>query len=119
MTPAFLEASSSTASAQAARPEGRAASSDALPRDAILSLEQAAELLGETLRGVRDLTSVRLLKHQLIDGERCVWLSDLLTYKRDLERARARWEANPLSRMPDDTPNPVDVLPEYAHMRRR
>jgi len=118
MTPAVLEASSSTAPAQAARPAPRAPSSDALPRDAILSLEQAAELLGETLRGVRDLTSVRLLKHQLIDGERCVWLSDLLTYKRDFERAQAEYRADPLSRLPDDLPNPIDVLPEYAHMRR-
>jgi len=112
MTPAVLEVpSSSTAPAQAAQPTAP------LPRDAILSLEQAAELLGETLRGVRDLTSVRLLKHQLIDGKRCVWLSDLITYKRNFERERAEYRADPLSRLPDDLPNPIDVLPEYAHMR--
>jgi len=115
MTPAVLEASSRTAPttpAQAVQPTAP------LPRDAILSLEQAAELLGETLRGVRDLTSVGLLKHQLIDGERCVWLSDLITYKRNFDRGYAEYLADPLSRMPDDLPNPVDVFPEYAHMRR-
>jgi len=112
MTPAVLESPiAPSAPAQSARA--------ALPKDAILSLDQAAELLGETLRETRDLTSMGLLKHQLIDGERCVWLSDLIAYKCDFERARAKWQANPLSRMPDDTPNPVDVLPEYAHMRRR
>jgi len=114
MTPAVLEASSSAATATTAQTVQPTAP---LPRDAILSLEQAAELLGETLRGVRDLTSVRLLKHQLIDGERCIWLSDLITYKRDFERARAEYRNSPTSRMPDDLPNPIDVFPEYAHMR--
>jgi len=117
MTPEVLDAPASIAStvpAQTLRPASRAPSSDAL-----LSLEQAAILLGETLKGIRHLTGLGLLKHQLIDGECCVRLGDLIDYKRDFERARAQWEANPLSRMPDDTPNPVDVLPEYAHMRRR
>jgi len=59
-----------------------------------------------------------LLKHQLIDGERCIWLSDLIAYKRDFERARAKWEADPLNRPCDETPNPFDVLPEYADMLR-
>jgi len=59
-----------------------------------------------------------LLKHQVLDGERCVWLSDLLTYKRDFARDFAEYLADPLSRLDDDSPNPVDVLPEYAHMRR-
>jgi len=110
MTPAVLEASSSTAPSQAIQPTAP------LPRDAILSIEQAAEVLGESPCEVRDLTSVGLLKHQLIDGERCIWLSDLITYKRNFERARAEWRADPLSRLPDDAPNPFDVLPEYAQM---
>jgi len=110
MTPAVLEASSSTAPAQAIQPTAPP------PRDAILSLDQAAELLGESLGETRDLTSVGLLKHQLIDGERCVWLSDLIAYKRNFERARAEWRADPLSRLPNDAPNPFDVLPEYAQM---
>jgi len=87
------EAASNTA-AQAACPRP--------PTDAILSIEQAAVLLGETLRGVRDLTRLGLLKHQLIDGERCVWLSDLIAYKTEFERARAEWQADPLNRMWDD-----------------
>jgi len=116
MTPAVLEVSSSTASAQVAQPAPRAPSNDALPRDAILSLEQAAELLGESLGETRDLTSVGLLKHQLIDGERCVWLSDLITYKRNFERARAEWRNSPTSRIDDEMLNPFDVLPEYAAM---
>jgi len=112
MTPAVLESSTaSTAPAQASQP------TTPLPRDAILSLDQAAELLGESLGEVRDLTSVGLLKHQLIDGERCIWLSDLITYKRNFERAYAEYLADPLSKLPDDAPNPIDVLPEYAHMR--
>ncbi|KXU36501.1 hypothetical protein AXK11_04485 [Cephaloticoccus primus] len=86
------------------------------PTDAILSIEHAAELLGETPGETRDLTSMGLLKYQLIDGERCIWLSDLITYKRKMERARIEWEADPLSRMPDG-PNPIDVFPEYAHLR--
>jgi len=72
------------------------------PTDAILSLDQAAALLGETLRGVRDLTKIGLLKHQLIDGERCVWLSELIAYKIDYDRRRAQWQADPLNRMWDD-----------------
>jgi len=92
MTTATIEAPSTTQTRGSSRP----------PTDAILSLDQAAQLLGETLRGVRDLTTVGLLKHQLIDGERCVWLSDLITYKADFERARAAWEADPLNRMWDD-----------------
>jgi len=105
--------------AQMAAPNPTLPTRASLPTDAILSLEQAAVLLGESLREVRNLTSVGLLKHQLIDGERCVWLSDLIDYKRDFDKRFAAWQANPLSQMPDDTPNPVDVLPEYAHMRRR
>jgi len=89
------------------------------PTDAILSLDQVAPLLGKTLKGVRHLTTTGLLKHQLIDGERCVWLSDLIAYKTDFDRDYAEYLADPLSRMPDDLPNPVDVFPEYAHMRRR
>jgi len=88
-----------------------------LPRDTLLSLEQAAVLLGESLQETRDLTSIRLLKYQLIDGERCVLLSDLIAYKADFDKRYAIWRADPLNQMPDDTPNPVDVLPEYAHMR--
>jgi len=118
MTPEVLEAPSAQTTSAQQSPAAQATRAS-LPTDAILSLDQAAALLGESLKGVRHLTSMGLLKHQLIDGERCVWLSDLIVYKTDFERARARWEANPLSRMPDDTPNPVDVLPEYAHMRRR
>jgi len=72
------------------------------PPDAILSLDQAAQLLGETLRGVRDLTTVGLLKHQLIDGERCIWLSDLVAYKTDFDKRFAEWQADPLNRMWDD-----------------
>jgi len=90
MTPAVLESPvAPSASVQPTR--------ESLSKDAILSIEQAAELLGETLRGVRDLTSIGLLKYQLIDGERCTWLSDLIAYKRDFERARAKWEADPLN----------------------
>gem|GEM_PF-1267093 len=118
MTPEVLEAPSAQTTSAQQSPVAQATRAS-LPTDAILSLDQAAALLGESLRETRNLTSVGLLKHQLIDGERCVWLSDLIAYKTDFERARARWEANPLSRMPDDSPNPVDVLPEYAHMRRR
>jgi len=111
MTPAVLESPAApSASAQSTRAS--------LPKDAILSIEQAAELLGETPCETRDLTSMGLLKHQLIDGERCVWLSDLIAYKRDFERARAEWEADPLNRPCDETPNPFDVLPEYAEMLR-
>jgi len=73
-----------------------------LPTDAILSIEQVAELLGQPPRETRDLTSMGLLKYQLIDGERCIWLSDLITYKRDFDRARAEWRADPLNRMWDD-----------------
>jgi len=78
------------------------ARAEPLPRDAILSLEQCAEILGECLDETRDLTSMGFLKYQLIDGERCVWLSDLLTYKRDFERDYAIWEADPLNKMWDD-----------------
>jgi len=119
MAPEVLDAPASTTSAQKLLSAQAAQQRSTLPTDAILSLDQAAALLGKTLKGTRHLLCTGLLKHQLIDGERCVWLSDLITYKTDFERARARWEANPLSRMPDDGPNPVDVLPEYAHMRRR
>jgi len=114
MTPAALEAQTPIVPAPAPAPATRQRST--LPTDAILSLDQAAELLGETLRGVRDLTSVGLLKHQLIDGERCIWLSDLIAYKRDYEKGRAEWRADPLNRVPDDLPNPFDVIPEYAQM---
>jgi len=72
------------------------------PTDAILSLDQVAPLLGKTLKGVRHLTTTGLLKHQLIDGERCVWLSDLVAYKVDYDRRLARWQADPLNRMWDD-----------------
>jgi len=72
------------------------------PTDAILSLDQVAPLLGKTLKGVRDLTKVGLLKHQLIDGERCVWLSDLVAYKIDFDKRFAEWQADPLNRMWDD-----------------
>jgi len=91
-----------TTEAPAAPAQTATAQRNSLPKDAILSLEQAAELLGETLRGVRDLTSLGLLKHQLIDGERCVWLSDLIAYKRDFDRGYAEWQADPLNRMWDD-----------------
>jgi len=114
MTPAVLEASSSTAPAQT----GTVCRTETPSTDALLSLDQVATLLGKSLRGVRDLTSVGLLKHQLIDGERCVRLGDLIAYKRDFDRDYAEYLADPLSRMPDDLPNPVDVFPEYAHMRR-
>jgi len=110
MTPTVLEPPPSPAPAQAARQRST------LPTDAILSLDQAAELLGETLQGVRDLTSIGLLKHQLIDGERCVWLRDLIAYKCDFEKGRAEWRADPLNQVPDDLPNPFDILPEYAQM---
>jgi len=113
MTPAVLEASSRTApttSTQAVQPTAP------LPRDAILSLDQAAELLGESLGEVRDLTSMGLLKHQLIDGERCVWLSDLITYKRNFNKRFAEYLNSPTSRMDDDMLNPFDVIPEYAQM---
>jgi len=70
-----------------------------LPKGAILSLEQVAELLGKTLKHTRNLISVGLLNHQLIDGERCVWLSDLIAYKRDFDRDYAEWKADPLNRM--------------------
>jgi len=86
------EAASNTAQSTGLRP----------PTDAILSIEQAAVLLGESPCETRDLTSVGLLKHQLIDGERCVWLSDLIAYKSDFERGRAEWRADPLNRMWDD-----------------
>jgi len=108
-----------TTAAIDAPPVSQARATEPPPTDAILSLDQVAPLLGETLRGVRDLTSVGLLKHQLIDGERCVWLSDLIAYKTDYDRQLADYLADPISRIPDDSPNPVDVLPEYAHMRRR
>jgi len=111
MTPAVLEASSSTAPAQAVRSERRAPSADAL-----LSLDQVATLLGKSLKGARNLTSMGLLKHQLIDGERCVRLGDLITYKRDFDKRYAEYLADPISQMPDDAPNPFDVLPEYAQM---
>jgi len=78
------------------------ASRATLPTDAILSLDQVAELLGKTLKGVRHLTSIGLLKHQLIDGERCVWLSDLIAYKTDFDRRLAEWKSAPLNRMWDD-----------------
>jgi len=114
MTPAALEAQTPIVPAPAPAPATQQRST--LPTDAILSLDQAAELLGETLRGVRELTSVGLLKHQLIDGERCIWLSDLIAYKRDWDKRVEKWKADPLGRMPDDAPNPFDVIPEYAQM---
>jgi len=100
MTPEVLDAPASTvptASEQTARPAQRAPSTDAL-----LSLEQAAILLGESPSETRDLTSMGLLKHQLIDGERCVRLGDLITYKRDFDKRFAEWQADPLNRMWDD-----------------
>jgi len=108
-----------TTAATDAPPVSQSRATEPPPTDAILSLDQVAPLLGKTLKGVRDLTKVGLLKHQLIDGERCVWLSDLVAYKTDYDRRLAEYLADPISRIPDDTPNPVDVLPEYAHMRRR
>jgi len=80
--------------------------------DALLSLDQVATLLGKTLKGARNLTSMGLLKHQLIDGERCVRLGDLIAYKRDFDKRYAEYLADPISRIPDDSPNPFDVLPE-------
>jgi len=117
MVPEVLEAPSAPASAPAQKLPLAQAARASLPTDAILSLDQAADLLGKTLKGVRNLTSMGLLKHQLIDGERCVWLSDLITYKRDFDKAYAEYLKSPTSRMPDDLPNPIDVFPEYAHMR--
>jgi len=84
-----------------APPVPRARVAERPPTDAILSLDQVAPLLGKTLKGVRDLTKVGLLKHQLIDGERCVWLSELIAYKIDYDRRRAQWQADPLNRMWD------------------
>jgi len=80
----------------------RARATEPPPTDAILSLDQAAPLLGKTLKGVRQLTATGLLKHQLIDGERCVWLSDLVAYKNDFDKRFAEWQADPLNRMWDD-----------------
>jgi len=117
MTPEVLGAPSAQTTSAQQSPAAQATRAS-LPTDAILSLDQAAALLGESLRETRNLTSVGLLKHQLIDGERCIWLSDLITYKTDFDKRFAEYLADPLSRMPDDLPNPVDVLPEYAHMRR-
>jgi len=117
MTPEVLEAPvvlAPSAPAEPACPARRAPSTDAL-----LFLDQVAILLGETLKGARHLTSMGLLKHQLIDGECCVRLGDLIAYKRDFDRAYAEYLKSPTSRMPDDLPNPIDVFPEYAHMRRR
>jgi len=116
MEPAALEAPPLAAPQQANRQRERVAT-EPPPTDALLSLEQVAVLLGETTREVRNLTSVGLLKHQLIDGERCVRLSDLIDYKRNFDRAYAEYLKSPTSRMPDDLPNPIDVFPEYAHMR--
>jgi len=111
MAPAVLDAPISNATSPSAQLRAQPK-----PTDAILSLDQVAILLGETLKGVRDLTSVGLLKHQLIDGERCVWLSDLITYKRDFDRDYAEYLKSPTSRMDDSMLNPFDVLPEYAAM---
>jgi len=112
MTPAVLEASSSTAPAQTGTVRRTVTPSN----DALLSLDQVADLLGKTLRGVRELTSVGLLKHQLIDGERCVRLGDLIAYKRDFDKRYAEYLKSPTSRIDDEMPNPFDVLPEYAQM---
>jgi len=115
MTPEVLDAPAATAlpaSEEPVRPARRAPSTDAL-----LSIEQAAILLGESLSETRDLTSMGLLKYRLIDGERCVRLGDLIAYKRNFDRAYAEYLKSPTSRMPDDLPNPIDVFPEYAHMR--
>jgi len=107
--PAPAQDTAVTKKSETARPEP-------LPKDAILSIEQAAELLGESPGETRDLTSLGLLKHQLIDGERCVWLSDLLAYKRDFDKRFAEYLKSPTSRIDDEMPNPFDVLPEYAEM---
>jgi len=115
MTPEVLEAPSAQTTAAQQSPAAQATRAG-LPTDAILSLDQAAALLGESLKGVRHLTSLGLLKHQLIDGERCVWLSDLIVYKTDFERARAEYRNSPTSRIDDDMLNPFDVLPEYKEM---
>jgi len=109
MAPAVLEAPTSNTSASAAQ-------TGAHPTNAILSLDQVATLLGKTQKHARNLTSTGLLKHQLIDGERCVWLSDLITYKRDFDRDYAEYLKSPTSRMDDSMLNPFDVLPEYAAM---
>jgi len=115
MSPALIEEPPQSA---APAPVPEAAASVLAPlRDCLLSLEQCAELLGESLQETRALTSVQLLKHEVVDGQRRVWLSDLLTYKRDFDRAFAEYLADPLNTPCEETPNPVDVLPEYAHMR--
>jgi len=106
----------STATLPTAPAPAKARATQPPPTDAILSLDQVAPLLGKTLKGVRHLTKVGLLKHQLIDGERCVWLSDLVAYKTDYDRRLVKWQADPLNQAPDDSPNPFDVLPEYAQM---
>jgi len=112
MPPTVLESPiSSTAAPPAPRPPR-----PALSADAILSLDQAAALIGETLRGVRDLTSMGLLKYQLIDGECCVRLGDLIAYKRDFDKGYAEYLADPLNCPCDEPPNPFDVIPEYADM---
>jgi len=85
-----------------APPVSQARATEPPPTDAILSLDQVAPLLGKTLKGVRHLTKVGLLKHQLIDGKRCIWLSDLITYKADFDKRFAEWESAPLNRMWDD-----------------
>jgi len=125
MAPAVLDAPISSTQKPSAAEETRpseAASTTAAqtagpqPTDAILSLDQVAVLLGKTQKHARNLTGVGLLKHQLIDGERCVWLSDLITYKRDFDRDYAEYLKSPTSRMDDSMLNPFDVLPEYAAM---
>jgi len=107
MAPAVLEPPT-VPFEQSARP--------ALSSDALLSIDQVALLLGRTLKGARNLTSMGLLKYQLIDGERCVRLGDLIAYKRDFDKGFAEYLADPLNRPCDETPNPFDVLPEYADM---
>jgi len=98
MTPEVLEAPTAPITPeQAATPAPRAPSVDAL-----LSIEQAAILLGESPSETRDLTGMGLLKYQLIDGERCVRLGDLIAYKRDFDKRFAEWQADPLNRMWDD-----------------
>jgi len=112
MSPTVLESSiSGTASAQAVCTPRPARSTDAL-----LSIDQVALLLGRTLKGARNLTSMGLLKYQLINGERYVRLGDLIAYKRDFDKGFAEWKADPLNQVPDDLPNPFEVIPEYAQM---